>query len=693
MASQRGVLLADGVGLGKTWEALAGAALILAKSSQKTKGGSKRKRMPSLGRILVMCPPGLVSKWRNELLSGEGFIGALNKWCGFGNNRKKAFVWETFKPKHVRVIRYTRDLATISRSRTLRGETKFVFPPGFYIASWTSITPSTIYDASKKIKMRLTSFVKQRWDVIIVDEAHHKEAKKSLLQFSGPLANQDARQRSRNILLTATPFQLEPAEIHDILAHLFLDYDGRLLDQYPLDEFIQRISKFFSSDNDEVGTPKVLKKKCEQVLKQVVARTVRGKSGRTYWMTGNGGKHFEAKDIYQASDSHLMKWSEHFIAGSRKFEREYLEMRFQLAGGLDMRRRLYVAETLRQAISSPRQAARAIGKGTMSQFPRLEALADLIEKQVMQGFGLTMKDGRPRKILVFTHFVGSALAGAARDIAKRVNKAYDVAIRKLSRENAWYQLESEPKRMQGILDRTRNWLQKQTLEIALDTRRRNRLLQFLDDIEDSLNREPYLKILCGLRPYCNFLNHELRERFGTLLRAIEPEYEEQEDSKIQMMARRRHWNHLWRELEGLRGNKPIQTFTGNDDRKEREASAAAFQSPLPPWILVASNVGSEGIDLQKYCKHLIHYDLEWNPAKMAQREGRGDRIGRRLPEKLQVYFLIVKGTYDERILHQVIARDRWHSVLLGKPLGKDDGKEHARLASVKPWILNLAPRG
>jgi hypothetical protein len=52
---------------------------------------------------------------------------------------------------------------------------------------------------------------------------------------------------------------------------------------------------------------------------------------------------------------------------------------------------------------------------------------------------------------------------------------------------------------------------------------------------------------------------------------------------------------------------------------------------------------------------------------MEQREGRGDRVGRKLAGKLEILYCLVPDTYDERMFHQLVARDRWHGVLLGKP--------------------------
>jgi len=77
---------------------------------------------------------------------------------------------------------------------------------------------------------------------------------------------------------------------------------------------------------------------------------------------------------------------------------------------------------------------------------------------------------------------------------------------------------------------------------------------------------------------------------------------------------------------------------------------------------------------------VIHYDLEWNPAKMEQREGRVDRVGwgRSGEGFIDVRFKLLKGTYEERIFHAVMQRDQWFQVLTGskrKELGQIDDDE------------------
>ena len=53
----------------------------------------------------------------------------------------------------------------------------------------------------------------------------------------------------------------------------------------------------------------------------------------------------------------------------------------------------------------------------------------------------------------------------------------------------------------------------------------------------------------------------------------------------------------------------------------------AFNTPFFPDILVCSKVMGEGVDLQRFCRHVIHHDLDWNPSTIEQRTGRVDRIG------------------------------------------------------------------
>ncbi|MFW9940379.1 MAG: SNF2-related protein [Candidatus Thorarchaeota archaeon] len=71
-------------------------------------------------------------------------------------------------------------------------------------------------------------------------------------------------------------------------------------------------------------------------------------------------------------------------------------------------------------------------------------------------------------------------------------------------------------------------------------------------------------------------------------------------------------------------------------------------------VLLSSEVGSEGIDLQ-FCRILINYDLPWNPMKVEQRIGRIDRIGQQA-EKINIINMFYDDTIDSRIYERLYKR-------------------------------------
>jgi superfamily II DNA or RNA helicase len=124
-------------------------------------------------------------------------------------------------------------------------------------------------------------------------------------------------------------------------------------------------------------------------------------------------------------------------------------------------------------------------------------------------------------------------------------------------------------------------------------------------------------------------------------------------------------------LERTRG--PVARLTGNEHESERTQRGRAFNTPFRPYVVVATSVSQEGLDLQRECSHLIHHDLSWNPASLEQRVGRIDRIHSRtarlreegLPTTLNVGVPIIRGTIDERMWQVVRARRSWFDLCLG----------------------------
>lgn len=75
------------------------------------------------------------------------------------------------------------------------------------------------------------------------------------------------------------------------------------------------------------------------------------------------------------------------------------------------------------------------------------------------------------------------------------------------------------------------------------------------------------------------------------------------------------------------GDWLLSLYGGMND-VERDAIKRAFNDPRgPARILVATDAAGEGLNLQRAARHLLHWDIPWNPARMEQRNGRLDRHG------------------------------------------------------------------
>lgn len=82
-------------------------------------------------------------------------------------------------------------------------------------------------------------------------------------------------------------------------------------------------------------------------------------------------------------------------------------------------------------------------------------------------------------------------------------------------------------------------------------------------------------------------------------------------------------------------------------KESKESILRRFETDPSIRVLLSSEVGSEGIDLQ-FCRVLINYDLPWNPMRIEQRIGRLDRLGQKA-DRILIWNLLYAGTIDARI--------------------------------------------
>ena len=112
----------------------------------------------------------------------------------------------------------------------------------------------------------------------------------------------------------------------------------------------------------------------------------------------------------------------------------------------------------------------------------------------------------------------------------------------------------------------------------------------------------------------------------------------------------------------------VQVATGKTRRDARARLMRAFNTPFFPDILVCSEVMREGVDLQRFCRHVIHHDLAWNPSTIEQRTGRIDRLGCKAEgrQPIMVYLPYIAGTADERQYQVMSHREQWFRVVMGQ---------------------------
>ena len=88
---------------------------------------------------------------------------------------------------------------------------------------------------------------------------------------------------------------------------------------------------------------------------------------------------------------------------------------------------------------------------------------------------------------------------------------------------------------------------------------------------------------------------------------------------------------------------------------DRENVKAAFNSPTSPVrVLVATDAASEGLNLHRTARYLLHYDCPWNPSRLEQRNGRLDRYGQ--ARDVTVHHFVSDTDDDVRFLAHVIRK-------------------------------------
>jgi superfamily II DNA or RNA helicase len=98
---------------------------------------------------------------------------------------------------------------------------------------------------------------------------------------------------------------------------------------------------------------------------------------------------------------------------------------------------------------------------------------------------------------------------------------------------------------------------------------------------------------------------------------------------------------------------------GGQTPEERRHAVGTFVSGAAN-LLLATDAGSEGLNLQSRCRLVVNLELPWNPTRLEQRIGRVDRIGQ--ARTVHAINLFAEGTAESTVLRGLLRRlDRIHA--------------------------------
>ncbi len=106
-------------------------------------------------------------------------------------------------------------------------------------------------------------------------------------------------------------------------------------------------------------------------------------------------------------------------------------------------------------------------------------------------------------------------------------------------------------------------------------------------------------------------------------------------------------------LESILGPGSVVKISGMVSIEDRRRAQRAFREDRAVRVLVSSRAGGEGINLQ-VARHLVHFDVPWNPMDMEQRVGRVHRYGS--VRTIEVFTIVLHGSREERVLARARAR-------------------------------------
>jgi len=578
------LLIADEVGLGKTIQA--GMLLRQAWLAGRAK------------RILVLAPKAVCRQWQIEL------------------REKFNLNWPIYDGR--RLVRYPSPALQGANERDV-GRDDWHKAPAVMVSSH-------LLRRSDRARSLLDQA--ESWDLIVVDEAHHARRRElgGSRRAQRPNAMlgllQAISQRTQGlVLLTATPMQVHPVEVWDLLALLglppewtqerFLKFFEDIEEPNPSHEALDRIAEMFRATEARYGTTGKAVAEGATGLRSLgagkVLRALRSPSSIARRRL-QAPERRAAIAVARANTPIRHLVSRH----TRRLLRGYRERGMVDASVADRN----VEDRMVTMSTEERRVYEAVGTYISSTYNKAEA-------RERNAVGFVMTTYRRRLASSF-----QALRNTLRDRLE----AFADPERERNTDLDEDAFEDEI--------RAENWDAEDLAEeerAALEAEEQTMIAELLDRAQ----RLPPDSKLAALKDELNRLRDE---GYGQVM--VFTQYTDTMDFLREALADAKLMCY-----SGRGGEAP--TADGGWRKIDRDEVKRRFREGDAD-ILLCTDAASEGLNFQ-FCGALVNYDMPWNPMRVEQRIGRIDRLGQRSPT-IQIVNLHYEDTVETDVYQAL--RDR-----------------------------------
>lgn len=519
-------------------------------------------------------------------------------------------------------------------------------------------------------------------DLMIIDEAHRAKGDGS--EFSEALRNLGGRAK-RKLILTATPFSIRLAELEQLLQFVGATELGAVR-RYAVE--IQRLYSL-GEGRDATDETKRLVEAAKEAIKELQPYLIRhgiedlSEEERTHFGAVSPGRwEVPTAPATQEDLGLLLRMDRLLQLTPERHGKRRNDPRFHLGWqhvGVELERAAEHAtdSTARrhiEAVSKALHARRSI------PHPKIDAVSKAILPLLDKG----------EKVLVFCHHraTASELLGVLETTLKTTTAFQGSPPEEVWRD-AWKKLllPHEDPLVRPIMDwlcspglRTQigGWLGKPALTFSAladqlrTTRPRNAMSSVPTILESA---QTLTKVLLDQQSTSTRAILKSMATGSHAFGGTTSHFPGQLDDGLRVMGA---WHH-----DGHR-DPPKTLYTGKPN-----IVIALFNSPFGPDVLVTTDRLSEGVDLHRCCRHLIHYELDPSPIRTLQRNGRLRRVGSWAAltgQPIEYAYPAFLGTRDERVVAIMSQRLNAFGVLLGgaprlREISDDDG-DHCFTESV-----------